>query len=122
MLVTSHRLENTGPASPYSYRLYFFTSLVPDASMPSTSARAIFPDPIKPTLYPTPAFAAGSVPRRLLDGGGPDGVLTAWVVCGADDLREDKLGVVTVRAALEMDPVADGVFCDDILFPVYLMT
>ena len=68
-------------------------------------------------------MAAGSVPRRLLEGGG---VLADEVVCGIDDLREDGLGVVRVWAMMEVVVVAaaveDGVSCDDILFGNSVMT
>ena len=69
-----------------------------------------------------PALVAGSVPRRLLAGGG---VLAESAVCGADDLREDGLGVVRVWAMMEVVLVAtveDGVSCDDILFSNSVMT
>ena len=49
----------------------------------------MFPEPMKPTLYPIPALAAGSV-RRLFDVGGVAPASTAW---GADALREEGLGV-----------------------------
>lgn len=93
-----------------------FTASVPDASMPSTSARAMFPDPMNPTLYPIPALVIGSVPRRRLEGGAPEGVPTA---CGTDDRRVDVAGVLRVWAPLV---VVDGVAGDDILSLTCLMT
>lgn len=56
----------------------------------------MFPQPIKPMLYPTPAFVADSV-RRLLEEGG---VKPASTVCGADALRGDGLGAVMVWRAM----------------------
>ena len=72
-----------------------------------------------------PALVAGSVPRRLLAGGG---VLAESAVCGADDLRDDGLGVVRVWAMMEVvlvatvEPAEDSVSCDDILFSNSVMT
>lgn len=75
----------------------------------------MFPDPMNPTLYPIPVLVIGSVPRRRLEGGGPDGVPTA---CGADDRRIDVAGVLRVFALL----LVDGVAGDDILSSRRLMT
>ena len=62
----------------------------------------MFPEPMKPTLYPIPALAAGSV-RRLFDVGGVAPASTAW---GADALREEGLGVEMAGTTLGEAAVA----------------
>lgn len=86
-------LEDYNSTTVQAQLCQVFTASVPDASMPSTSARAMFPDPMNPTLYPIPALVIGSVPRRRLEGGGPEGVP---ITCGADDRRVEVAGVLRV--------------------------
>ena len=106
----------------------------PDPSIPSTRALAMFPEPMKPMLYPTPAFVTGSVRRLLEDGGVPPSL--ASTVCGADARRGDGLGAamleeveacgVEVVAAVVGVCLAEDVFGgaagDDILFLPCLVT
>ena len=68
----------------------------------------MFPEPMKPTLYPIPALAAGSV-RRLFDVGGVAPASTAW---GADALREEGLGVEMACGTTLGEAVAAGADID----------